>query len=71
MEDTISHELVHAFDHCTANVDWFNLEHYACSEVFIKFENPSLFFLMFSHLFLNWLIFGIEVHFCVKNESNE
>lgn len=27
------HELVHAFDHCRAKVDWHNCEHHACSEV--------------------------------------
>jgi inner membrane protease ATP23 len=30
---TIRHELIHAFDHCRAHVDWNNLEHVACAEV--------------------------------------
>lgn len=33
MEDTISHELIHAYDHCTVNIDWGNCDHYACSEI--------------------------------------
>lgn len=34
MTRVVTHELIHAFDHCRANVDWFNeLRHVACSEV--------------------------------------
>lgn len=33
MEDTMAHELIHAFDHCRFKVDWNNLRHHACSEV--------------------------------------
>ncbi|WVW85615.1 mitochondrial inner membrane protease ATP23 [Kwoniella bestiolae CBS 10118] len=33
MEDTLSHELIHAFDHCRFRVDWGNLRHHACSEI--------------------------------------
>lgn len=33
MEDTLAHELVHAFDHCRFDVNWMNLRHQACSEV--------------------------------------
>lgn len=33
MEDTLTHELVHMYDHCKFNVDWNNLRHHACSEV--------------------------------------
>lgn len=33
MEDTLAHELLHAFDHCRFKVDWGNLRHHACSEV--------------------------------------
>lgn len=33
MEDTIVHEMIHAFDHCRFNVDWKDLRHHACSEV--------------------------------------
>ncbi|EIW68181.1 hypothetical protein TREMEDRAFT_32489 [Tremella mesenterica DSM 1558] len=33
MEDTMTHELLHAFDHCRFKVDWNNLRHMACSEI--------------------------------------
>lgn len=33
MEDTLTHELVHMYDHCKFKVDWNNLRHHACSEV--------------------------------------
>ncbi len=33
MEDTLTHELVHAFDHCKFDVKWDDLRHHACSEV--------------------------------------
>lgn len=34
MNRVVTHELIHAFDHCRAHVDWFNnFRHLACSEV--------------------------------------
>ncbi|KAJ3239184.1 Mitochondrial inner membrane protease atp23 [Chytriomyces hyalinus] len=33
MEDTITHELVHAFDHCTTNINWKSPEQHACAEI--------------------------------------
>jgi len=33
MEDTLAHELVHAYDHLRFDVDWNDLRHHACSEV--------------------------------------
>jgi hypothetical protein len=33
MEETMAHEMIHAFDHCRFKVDWNNLRHHACSEV--------------------------------------
>ncbi|XP_037315803.1 mitochondrial inner membrane protease ATP23 homolog [Pungitius pungitius] len=34
MTRVVTHELIHAFDHCRAHVDWFNeLRHVACSEI--------------------------------------
>ncbi|PVU91950.1 hypothetical protein BB559_003915 [Furculomyces boomerangus] len=33
MEDTMAHEMIHAYDHCNFNVNWFNLEHHACTEI--------------------------------------
>ena len=35
LEDTLAHELVHAYDHLRFDVDWQNLKHHACSEVYI------------------------------------
>lgn len=33
MENTLTHELVHMYDHCKFKVDWLNLRHHACSEI--------------------------------------
>lgn len=34
IEHAITHELIHAYDHCRAkNMDWTNCEHHACSEI--------------------------------------
>ncbi|PPQ69662.1 hypothetical protein CVT26_001531 [Gymnopilus dilepis] len=33
MESTITHELMHMYDHCRFKVDWANLRHHACSEI--------------------------------------
>ncbi|SPO32814.1 probable Mitochondrial inner membrane protease ATP23 [Ustilago trichophora] len=33
LEDTLSHEMIHWFDHCRFLVDWSNLRHHACSEI--------------------------------------
>nr|XP_032810323.1 mitochondrial inner membrane protease ATP23 homolog [Petromyzon marinus] len=34
MNRVVTHELIHAFDHCRAHVDWFgSMEHMACSEI--------------------------------------
>lgn len=32
-EDTLAHELVHAYDHLRFEVDWRDLRHHACTEV--------------------------------------
>ncbi|XP_021432912.2 mitochondrial inner membrane protease ATP23 homolog isoform X3 [Oncorhynchus mykiss] len=47
MNRVVTHELIHAFDHCRAHVDWFNnFKHLACSEevmlLFFRFEQPIL-----------------------------
>jgi mitochondrial inner membrane protease ATP23 len=31
--DALSHELIHAFDHCRAFVEWQDCRHHACAEV--------------------------------------
>lgn len=33
LDNTLSHELTHVWDHCRFNVDWHNLRHHACSEI--------------------------------------
>ncbi|BFZ60407.1 Mitochondrial inner membrane protease atp23 [Saitoella coloradoensis] len=33
MEDTLTHELIHAYDHQRFEVDWMNMRHHACSEI--------------------------------------
>lgn len=33
LEDTLSHEMIHWWDHCRFKVDWSNLRHHACSEI--------------------------------------
>jgi len=34
MNNVLTHELIHAYDHCRArNIDWTNCEHHACSEI--------------------------------------
>jgi inner membrane protease ATP23 len=33
MEDTLTHELIHAFDQCTTQINWSSCEQLACSEI--------------------------------------
>ena len=33
VEEILSHELVHMYDYCTANIDFSNPKHLACSEI--------------------------------------
>lgn len=33
VDDTITHELIHAFDNCRIQIDWNNPSHVACSEI--------------------------------------
>lgn len=34
LETALTHELIHAYDHCRAkHMDWTNCEHHACSEI--------------------------------------
>jgi inner membrane protease ATP23 len=32
MDETLTHELVHSYDYCRAQLDWDNLRHLACTE---------------------------------------
>lgn len=42
VEDTLAHEMLHAFDHCRFKVDWSNLRHHACSEVCLSAIPPGM-----------------------------
>ncbi|KAJ1825044.1 Mitochondrial inner membrane protease atp23 [Coemansia sp. RSA 2671] len=33
LETTMAHEMVHAYDDKNFNLDWYNLEHHACTEI--------------------------------------
>jgi mitochondrial inner membrane protease ATP23 len=33
VNDVVTHELIHAYDHCRARVDWTDCVHHACSEI--------------------------------------
>ncbi|KAJ1990667.1 Mitochondrial inner membrane protease atp23 [Coemansia thaxteri] len=33
LETTMAHEMVHAYDDANFNIDWYNLEHHACTEI--------------------------------------
>ncbi|KAF1335634.1 Peptidase, partial [Globisporangium splendens] len=37
MDRTLAHELIHAYDHCRAKMDWNNCEQHACSEASLLF----------------------------------
>ena len=53
LEDTLAHEMVHAYDHLRFKVDFVNnLRHAACAEVSSSFR------------FLQWLIFWGTLHIC-------
>ena len=42
LEDTMAHEMVHAYDHLRFKVDWTdNLRHAACTEVLNSFVRPK------------------------------
>ncbi|KAJ3517405.1 hypothetical protein NLJ89_g526 [Agrocybe chaxingu] len=41
LESTITHELIHMYDHCRFKVDWSNLRHHACSEHEDTREQPE------------------------------
>lgn len=41
MEDAMTHELIHLYDHARFKVDWDNLRHHACSEVELIFADTE------------------------------
>jgi Peptidase M76 family len=41
LEDTLAHEMVHAYDHLRFKVDWGDLRHAACSEVSVQCQGRA------------------------------
>lgn len=39
LEDTLAHEMVHAWDHLRFKVDWADLRHAACTEVRLEYRS--------------------------------
>lgn len=68
MNRVVTHELIHAFDHCRAHVDWFtNVRHLACSEV--RAANLSGDCSLINEIFR--LHFGLKQHHqtCVRDRA--
>ncbi|XP_020947566.1 mitochondrial inner membrane protease ATP23 homolog isoform X4 [Sus scrofa] len=68
MNRVVTHELIHAFDHCRAHVDWFtNIRHLACSEV--RAANLSGDCSLLNEIFR--LHFGLKQHHqtCVRDRA--
>ncbi|XP_036107586.1 mitochondrial inner membrane protease ATP23 homolog isoform X1 [Molossus molossus] len=68
MNRVVTHELIHAFDHCRAHVDWFtNVRHLACSE--IRAANLSGDCSLVNEIFR--LHFGLKQHHqtCVRDRA--
>ncbi|XP_007516747.1 mitochondrial inner membrane protease ATP23 homolog isoform X1 [Erinaceus europaeus] len=68
MNRLVTHELIHAFDHCRAHVNWFtNVRHLACSE--IRAANLSGDCSLVNEIFR--LNFGLKRHHqtCVRDRA--
>ncbi|KAM5289000.1 mitochondrial inner membrane protease ATP23 homolog [Ctenodactylus gundi] len=68
MNRVVTHELIHAFDHCRAHVDWFtSVRHLACSEV--RAANLSGDCSLINEIFR--LRFGLKRHHqtCVRDRA--
>lgn len=49
LEDTMAHEMVHAYDHLRFKLDWTdNLRHAACTEVFFPQTYRQITFIYFN-----------------------
>ena len=42
IQGILAHEFLHMFDYCRAEVDFTNLEHIACSEVAVYWDNIQI-----------------------------
>lgn len=79
MNDTLTHELIHAYDYCRANIEWNNLEHLACTEIRAASLSGECFFWKetFARLKFGWKAHhqvcarerAIKSILCVKNIS--
>lgn len=67
-EDTMTHEMVHAYDHCRFEVDWSDLRHHACSEIRASSLSGECRMMneMFKHGFLK---FGKGHQECVRRRA--
>ncbi|PRT54018.1 Mitochondrial inner membrane protease ATP23 [Wickerhamiella sorbophila] len=67
-EDTMAHEMVHAYDHCRFEVDWTKLQHHACSEIRASSLSGECRMMneMFKHGFLK---FGRGHQECVRRRA--
>ncbi|XP_072026271.1 mitochondrial inner membrane protease ATP23 homolog [Amphiura filiformis] len=68
MSSLLTHELIHAFDHCRAKVDWTDLTHVACSEIRAASLSSDCSFLSTNIYGFNY---GIKKHHqkCVRNHA--
>lgn len=66
----LTHELIHAFDHCRVDIDWMNYDHVACSEIRASSLSGECSFLSEN---LYGRSFGIRGHHkdCVKRHATE
>merc|ERR1719272_446361 len=69
MTDVLTHELIHAYDHCRGKVDFNNPRHLACTE--IRAASLSGDCKMWKE-WLNRLNFGLQGHHmeCVKRKAS-
>lgn len=70
MDETLTHELVHSYDYCRAQLDWDNLRHLACTEVRAANLSGECFF--WKETFAR-LKFGWKKHHqtCVKERASK
>ncbi|PIK43829.1 putative mitochondrial inner membrane protease ATP23-like [Apostichopus japonicus] len=66
----LTHELIHAFDHCRVDINWHNLNHIACSEIRASSLSGECSFLSEN---LYGKGFGIRGHHqdCVRKHATE
>ena len=50
MNETLTHELVHSYDYCRAQLDWNNLKHLACTEVGVVYYEVGVVLLFLAQI---------------------